>query len=957
MAQEWWANDPVVDIGPSLKERSLQIGVDTALSAEERARKDQRLQEEEAARKRDKDARDRLEWEATHNPDGSPKTGTADALTEAQKAVDKEFATDYVDWAIRGGRGDFEKSKSQLEETIAALDDKQVSGPILGLVPDWIKAIVAPDAVDYPEQVQEVAQRNLRAILGGQFAQKEGEQLLARAFNPKLDEATNKRRVQRLLKAMKSAGVNKELAADYYEKKGTLAGFVGQLPSMDSFNIDYETDDGEGLDAGVITDDSPNGPSLGSDSITRGGPGGGNWYDPLVAGVGDIVESGVDIAGIVANPLNATVNAATGSNLTTDLGGYVRDDLLGIPRGNKTAEAINQTAASALGTAGLARLASKYLATGGGKAVADVVGRTPIRDTVAGAGAGAGGVIGEKSGIPGGEFVGALVGGVGGYGAANRLDEMAARYANRGVPRELSPTMKAADRLGIELMPADVGGVGTRMASGAIGRTLGGIPMAEGAKDAIASAARAKSRVADRIGFIGDDASAGQAAQKGAKAFMDSSALRAESMFDNIPVPDEKFAQLDNTRTALAEVIQGFKSNPKLSPIWTGHPRLRKTLEALTPVDNREAGRNALQDAMDRERAARMRLETMRGKDVLPERMADARSQLAQAQSDIADAAEVATKLPEGGQLSWQDMKRLRSIVGEIIGQPSLTSDGAAQSALRKFYGALTTDMETTAAETGPRALTQWKRANQYWRGRQDRIDNVLSGLLGNKDDKNPEAAFAQINRWAGKKGGDFGKLSRAIRSLPEEEANTVRATIVNEMGVASPGRQNADGLAFSPAEFATQWSKMSDRAKSVLFPNKRHRQDLNDLSQVMSSMKKAGEYANFSNTALGVNATAQGYGALVAPLTMSVLAAGQFGAGKLLASPRFARALATSAKMPPEQAGRKLTEQLGVIAAREPLMANDAKALQQYLQDALSQSPGRAAAEDETDARREPPQ
>ena len=84
---------------------------------------------------------------------------------------------------------------------------------------------------------------------------------------------------------------------------------------------------------------------------------------------------------------------------------------------------------------------------------------------------------------------------------------------------------------------------------------------------------------------------------------------------------------------------------------------------------------------------------------------------------------------------------------------------------------------------------------------------------------------------------------------------------------------------------------------------------------------------------------------ATASPLAVALGAGAQFITGKLMASPRFARALAKTAEMPPRAAQRKFTEELGILATREPLLAADAKALQQHLAQSFGQSPVRAAA------------
>jgi len=72
-------------------------------------------------------------------------------------------------------------------------------------------------------------------VLGGQFAEREGVQLIQRAFNPSLPSTVNAQRIQRLLEQMENAIKAKEAASDYYEQNGTLVGFQGRLPSMDDF--------------------------------------------------------------------------------------------------------------------------------------------------------------------------------------------------------------------------------------------------------------------------------------------------------------------------------------------------------------------------------------------------------------------------------------------------------------------------------------------------------------------------------------------------------------------------------------------------------------------------------------------------------------------------------------------------------------------------------------------------
>lgn len=750
--------------------------------------------------------------------------------------------------------------------------------------------------------------------------------------------------------------IDPEAAASYAKKKGIRFDDKGN-PTL--FYVDGEDTrekrDPFGVVAGQTPPSDPNGGGL----LSQLGQG-------IAQGTGDLVEGAGDIAGLVGNPLNATINAATGSNLSTDIGKSLRESL-GLPENkSKIASAINQGGVQALTGAGLARAAGGALASlatrGVGRPVGTLAeampgalqtfGKTPLRDTAAGAAAGAGSVLGEQMGGAPGALVGALAGGVAGYGAAGRVG---ASVAGERVPSALQG---AADDLGITMLPADVGGTGTRMATGAVGMTLGGVPLAEGATRSIASAAGARGRIAGVIGEAVDEAGAGQAVRRGFKEWGDSSLKKAQDLDESISVPADSTVQLANTRTALNEVTRGMQSNPELSKLWANYPRLRATLEALTPKDVSPQGREAFMKASDDFMQASQAYNQRIGSVSSAQDIAQARQAMEAAQTRMAEARQLAEATPEGGELSWEDMRRFRSIVGEIIGQPGIKRDGPEISAMRKLYGAMSSDMEVTAAQAGPKALDQFKRAQRFWRGREGRIDDVFQTLFGKNDNRSDDAVYRQINTWAKAGSSDFRRLTATIRSMPKDEADTVRATLVSRMGNAKPS--NGGDEVFSPAEFSTQWNGLNRRAKSVLFPDAKHREALEKFAKVTDAMKRAKQFENFSRSGLAANLTGSGLVALSGPIgwaTAAAYAGSTFSMGKLLASPRFARMIASETRMRPEQAGRKFSEQLSVLAAREPALAADARGLQQYIAQALDESPMRAAANEETDSRREPPQ
>lgn len=172
------------------------------------------------------------------------------AFSPAETAVDKNFAKSYEEDVAAGGLADMEKNITQLRgvrDLLLKKDGPNLTGPILGRVPDAIASWTNPAAVNAREQVEEVVQRNLRVILGAQFTQNEGFALIKRAYNPALDEATNAKRLTRLINTMDQAMQAKKDAASYYEQHGTLKGFKGKLNyTINDFDSAMDGEGGSG---------------------------------------------------------------------------------------------------------------------------------------------------------------------------------------------------------------------------------------------------------------------------------------------------------------------------------------------------------------------------------------------------------------------------------------------------------------------------------------------------------------------------------------------------------------------------------------------------------------------------------------------------------------------------------------------------------------------------------------
>jgi len=189
-------------------------------------------------------------------PEGQPKPYPT---TPGQIALDKSYAKDYLSWRTSGGFADVQKNSQQLEEALDTLEGSTtpLTGPVEGLVPDMVKPFSkwGKKSLAVVEAVREVVQRNLRIVLGAQFTAKEGQQLMDRAFNEQLSPAENSKRVRRLMNAITGAAKAKELAAQHWDKYGTITGLDFPKVSFASLNSEIDAMNAEaGLGTDIMSD-------------------------------------------------------------------------------------------------------------------------------------------------------------------------------------------------------------------------------------------------------------------------------------------------------------------------------------------------------------------------------------------------------------------------------------------------------------------------------------------------------------------------------------------------------------------------------------------------------------------------------------------------------------------------------------------------------------------------------
>lgn len=149
-------------------------------------------------------------------------------LSPFARKRDEDFAAEYNKWRSGDSASFFEKIH-QLQGAVKLLrSNENLTGPVLGRLPAFVRESLHPQAVDVRADVERVIQSTLRETLGAQFTQEEGKALLARTFNPNAPEEFNLGNVESVLRDMEGIAASREAMAQYVETHDTLKGYNAQ---------------------------------------------------------------------------------------------------------------------------------------------------------------------------------------------------------------------------------------------------------------------------------------------------------------------------------------------------------------------------------------------------------------------------------------------------------------------------------------------------------------------------------------------------------------------------------------------------------------------------------------------------------------------------------------------------------------------------------------------------------
>jgi hypothetical protein len=155
--------------------------------------------------------------------------------TEGIKSLDRTFGKHYDEWTSTG-HTQVQDSLKKLEDAKASLlasqkDLVSPTGRFSGRLPDWAKS---EEAIRLRDDVHSTALAGMRAAMGPQFTEKEGEQFKGLAYNEKLSPEENIRKIDMAIKKIQDQTSATMAKAKHFEdNKGTLQGFKYSAPAAE----------------------------------------------------------------------------------------------------------------------------------------------------------------------------------------------------------------------------------------------------------------------------------------------------------------------------------------------------------------------------------------------------------------------------------------------------------------------------------------------------------------------------------------------------------------------------------------------------------------------------------------------------------------------------------------------------------------------------------------------------
>lgn len=603
----------------------------------------------------------------------------------------------------------------------------------------------------------------------------------------------------------------------------------------------------------------------------------------IVRGVGRTVRAGVQGLAAIPNMMGDVVGLRSSEALRNAL------TSMGLPQAENPTERVSEDVAGGMAGAGGLIKTGTNLAVKGGTALTRKIGEllstAPGAQVVSGAtGPGAAGVVREAGGGPLAQTTAGVA------GATLPALAQAAAAATRGLVRGgEAGRQRVAENIGTF---EDAGAAtptvgqatesrGNRAMESVLSRTPGsaGTLAAKAETEAAGLGGKVDEMATSLAGRTGA-APAGRQIKTGLEQFVDEFKGQSGKLYDELDkhIPKSTQVEVGNTRAALEKLNADIPGAPNLSK-WFKNAKIQ-----------------GIEGALDKDAPA------TQAQPIISQILGPSGEQLVTGETSAKAAG-----------IPYEALKKLRTLVGNEISDSTIASD-VPRSKWKPLYAALSKDMAAAAQEAGPKAEAAFVRANNFHRAGMQRLDDVLGPIMSKGD---PEHIFqAAIS---GTKEG-ASTISGVMKSLPEESRKVVAGTMLRRLGVATPGKQNELGEAFSTETFLTNWNKLHPDSKRVLFAplSGEMRSDLDKIAKVASNVREGSKvFANPSGTAQAstTNLTAGAFALslLTGQWHAAAGIAGGVGlanaSGRLMTNPKFVHWLAESTRVPVEQVPAQLNQ------------------------------------------------
>lgn len=515
-----------------------------------------------------------------------------------------------------------------------------------------------------------------------------------------------------------------------------------------------------------------------------------------------------------------------------------------------------------------------------------------------------------------------------GFGLGKLGERLARRAALRGAPSSgggvldvPSDLPSTASRLNIKPSPATVGGgfsEGMQAGLGNMPGSLGPVrSVVDAETDALAAAAK---NTAASMGPVSTPQRAGEVLARGARvsdrvAGRDASRLyeARTAMMGGETAP----VTMGGSQGAIAKIVAEFPSNDTIADLLT-HPLVRK----LESADARELT------------------------------LGEATELLSQARLVKQKAA--AGKAP--GRLRRQ-IGALEQAIEDDVMRAAQASDAIAGRS-----------PEAGAAATQRQADKAWA---ERMRAQERELKKPLASAADDVNVSN-EGVYRQLFNDMAEAGGNLTRLKKTLDKMPRRARETFAASAFDDLGRATNSAQNGAGDAWSFNTFGTNWAKMSDDAKKIVFRGRGVDREIDDIVRYVDRLKQLDRSRNFSGTGRQI-ANSSFVGALATAFTSTLAGTGSVGAAtgataaigslyptlnlagraflKTPAMRQWLRSAGKAAVSGNEDQARSLVRRLPSIAARNPTLSNEIGQLEQALLRAANDNvsgAGRVAAKPE---------